>query len=78
MQWLKLSPWKIRNRGFLSRSGIQVQGNKMFLLAHSRFNFVGSLRQSGPEFEVLCLEGSVISPSSEGSPGSVYMCTKVA
>ena len=39
------------------------------------------LRPLGLEFRVLCLEDSVISiisPSSGGSPGPVYMCTTVA
>ena len=36
------------------------------------------LRPPGFEFRILCLEGSVISPSSGGSPGPIYpVCARM-
>ena len=46
VQWLKLPAWKVGDRGFEPRSGLQVsKEQKWFFPAHSyRFNIVESLR----------------------------------
>ena len=49
VQWLKLPAWKVGDRGFELRSGIQIpkKQNISSLLIRKRFNTVGSLRDRG-------------------------------
>ena len=45
VQWLKLSTWKVGDRGFKPLSNLQVQRNKMFLSRSLlKFQYVGSFR----------------------------------
>ena len=89
VQWFKPSAWKIGDREFEPHSGLQVskKQNVSFLLTCKDSILCGAfvtessmlcLRPLGLAFRILCLQGSVISPSSVSSPGLAYMCTNVA
>ena len=83
VQWLKLPALKVGDHRFFFC--IQVSKNKMFLLrSFPKIQYCGEplwprgsvlrIRPLVLEFRILCLEGSVISlisPSSEGSPGTI-------
>ena len=68
MQWLKLSAWKVADRGFEPLSGIQ---NVSSLLTRKDSILWGprSARPQTARIRISCLQGDVISPSSGGSPG---------
>ena len=85
MQWLKLSAWKVGDRGFERRSGIQVskkQNVSSPLTRSLMIQYCGesagprgsviNLIPPGLKFQILGPEGSVISfVSPGGSPGPV-------
>ena len=83
VQWLKLHAWKIEDRRFVPRSGIQVS-KKQKLLPRSfvAIQYCGEplylrgsvldLRPPGLEFRIICLEVSDISFISPSSGGWVF------
>ena len=81
VHWLRVPAWKVGDRGFEPRSGIQVskKQNGSSLLTRENSILWGASVKSGElppqttgfEFQILCLEVSVISPSSVDSPGPV-------
>ena len=84
VQELKLSAWKVGDRGCEPHSGLQVLKKLIvsssltrkysILWAASVTESVLGLSQPGLEFQIMCPEDSVISfisPSPGGSPGPV-------
>ena len=80
VQWLNLSAWKIEDRGFEPHSGIQVSKIQYCGVPPWPTGSVLGLRPPGLEFQVLCLEGSVISfisPSLGGFPVPVFKFCRI-
>ena len=87
MKWLELPAWKVGDRGFVPRSGIQVSKKDMFIprsLVNTQFSGDPPLsrdselgfRPPGLGFSILCLEDSgisFISPSSRSKGAFVQV-----
>ena len=58
MQWLKLPDWKVKNRGFVPRSGIQVSKKQNDSFPLTRFCIVGSLRAREVAYSTSDCQGS--------------------
>ena len=76
-QLLKLSAWKVEDRGFEHRSGIQVSKKQKVSSPLTRKDStlrgnVLDLRPPGLESRIMCLEGTVISFLSPSSGGRAF------